>query len=191
MLRASLRLAAILYLLFPHILPAEERICASCLPKNDGDFVHREDGLTPGWIGHAGIQLTLKSDQAAAIYDFSPNRPLGKALAARGFEDWMFGQALWGAKRSVKTDLRRLKIMTARVEVLLAMQTEYDGNHFNQKGKTFKRFGGTPYFEADCVGFIEGLHEHTGDDLTPEPSEGRILTVQTQRDESFSFEVGR
>jgi hypothetical protein len=64
------------------------------------------------------------------------------------------------------------------------MATEYDGNHLNQKGEVFKRFDGSEYFEADCVGFIEGLYESAQIDLTPRHDEGPILFVKTQRDKS-------
>ena len=168
-----------------------ERICGSCLPNNDGDFIHREDALTPGWIGHAGIKLTPRGSQQSSVFDMSPGRPKGSALRGQTLEEWQAGQIFWGAKRSSRMDQRRLNMMSARLQILLKMATEYDGNHLNQKGGTFKRLDGTVYFEADCVGFVEGLHEATKDDLTPLADEGSLLRVQVQRDRSFSFEVGR
>jgi hypothetical protein len=167
------------------------KICPTCLPKNDGDFFHREDNLTPGWIGHAGVKLTPKNSTQSAIYDFNVGRPPGRALQGINFDQWLSGQPFWGAKRSALADLKRVKMMSNRLSWLLSIKTEYDDTHNNQKGETFTDGNGEIYFEADCVGFVEGLHEFTRDELTPRDREGVILLVQTQRDASYSLEVGR
>jgi hypothetical protein len=167
-----------------------ERICSTCVPRNDGDFVHRSDSLTPGWIGHAGIKITPKNLNQSAIYDVNTGRPKGRAIQGITFNQFVEDQPFWGAKRSSRMDARRLDMLSIRVSLLLRGETEYDGNHSNQKGQFFQRGDGTQYFEADCVGFVEGIHEGTGDDLTPNVDEGIILSVQTQRDRSFSFDVG-
>ncbi len=170
---------------------SEARICPTCLPLNDGDFFHRSDALSPGWIGHAGIKLTPKNGSSSAVYDFNTGRPKGKALQGISFLQWLDGREYWGAKRSSRMDLRRLNMLSARLFKLLNEPTEYDGNHLNQKGESMKGVDGRTYFEADCVGFVEGLHEETRDDLTPDANEGPILFVTTQRDLSFSFDVKR
>lgn len=170
---------------------AQERTCSTCMPRNDGDFMHREDMFTPGWIGHAGIKLTPRNGTQSHIYDVNAGRPKGSALQAASLETFIAKQTFWGAKRSGRMDLRRVNMMSSRLYALLKMKTEYDGNHLNQKGEALAYPDGVLYFEADCVGFVEGLHEFTRDDLTPAGEEGKILTVQKQRDRSFSFEVGR
>lgn len=181
----------VFFIAFSTSVYAAERICEGCFPKSDGDFVHRSDSLTPGWIGHAGIKLTPRGSQQSSVYDVAPGRPGGKALRSQTFEEWRAGFPFWGAKRSSRMDQRRLNMMSARLQVLLRMETEYDGNHLNQKGETMKRPDGRSYFEADCVGFVEGLHEATNDELTPSSQEGALLLVQTQRDFSSSTDVGK
>ena len=170
---------------------SQGRICGTCMPKNDGDFLHRDDSITPGWIGHAGIKLTPRNSSSSLIYDINAGRPKGKALQGQTLDSFIAQQAFWGAKHSSHMDSRRLNMMASRLYAILQMKTEYDGNHLNQKGELMKNSDGSVYFEADCVGFVEGLHEFTLDDLTPEAIEGSLLTVQKQRDSSFSFEVGR
>lgn len=168
---------------------SQARICPHCLPRQDGDFLHREDALTPGWFGHVGIKLTPTGAGESQIYDMSTNRPKGRALQAGTLEQWMVGQPFWGAKKSIELDQRRLDMMAARLYTLTRMQTEYDGNHLNQKGRVFSRFDGSEYFEADCVGFVEGLYEMSQIDLTPNHLEGVLLLVKTQRDQSNASSV--
>ncbi|MDE0505214.1 MAG: hypothetical protein OXI86_14145 [Candidatus Poribacteria bacterium] len=143
-----------------------------------GTLVHRDSS----WfnIGHVGVSIDKDGD---CIIDCSTGRD-PNAVSMVSFEKWKDRHRFYGFRvdHPRRADLYGV-VRTAKK--ISSWRTEYDGNHFNQKGKWFKGWFCRPrYWESDCVGFAETCYEESGGNPTPDHKEkglGWPLTPEEQR----------
>lgn len=144
-----------------------------------GLIAHRNSDAIAAFVGHTCI--CVSEDY---VIDCSTSRG-SNAVQMITFDNWKSNFECWGI-RSDDDHPVDLKKAVDRAHEISSWRTEYDANHFNQKGEWIKGWFCTPkYWEADCVGFTEHCYEYAGGNPTPgefENGPGWPLTVREQRD---------
>lgn len=165
---------------------ADPKICRNCPAEVPGDIVQRNSDWKVLWIGHTGIYGGERQ-----LIDVKGGRGGSSLQMAVPVTEWLKDFAFWGAKRhrSSPDGLadEKQQALEARIRYFASWRTEYDANHFNQKGKFVAEswYRDEPFWEFDCVGFVERVMEDIGLNITDDDKEsgwGWPLTPREQRD---------